>query len=106
MDERPLRDGLETTLKKVAKVIRKRVKAVRPPKVLEAPLKQSIEVVHNAVAFGSEIVHKKSGRKKSGARKARTKPTRARKTSARKTSTAKRGVKKTSRKRGAVKKSR
>ena len=85
MNDIPLRDELETTLKKVAKEIRKRVHRVKAPKSLETPLKQSIEAVHNAVVFGRDIVAKKSGRKKKRTRKTSTKKPSAKKANARKT---------------------
>jgi len=107
MNDIPLRDELETTLKKVATEIKKRVHRVKPPKSLETPLKQSLEAVHNAVVFGKEIVAKKSGRKKKRSRKTSTKKANAkkanaRKTSARKTSATKPGTKQ----RGAKRRSR
>jgi len=102
MKDIPLRDELETTLKKVAKEIRKRVHGVKTPKSLETPLKQSIEAVHNAVVFGKEMVAKKSGRKKKRTRKTSTKKANAKKTSARKTSATKPGTKQ----RGAKRRSR
>src|SRR6185312_10841583 len=100
MKDIPLRDELETTLKKVAKEIRKRVHGVKTPKSLETPLKQSIEAVHNAVVFGKEMVAKKSGRKTS------TKKANAKKTSARKTSATKPSSKPGTKQRGAKKRSR
>src|SRR6185312_15288948 len=93
MKDIPLRDELETTLKKVAKEIRKRVHGVKTPKSLETPLKQSIEAVHNAVVFGRDIVAKKSGRKKKRTRKTSTKKPSAKKASARKTTATKPGTK-------------
>jgi len=100
MKEHPLRDGLETTLKNVAKEITKRVKGVKPPKSLETPLKQSIEVVQHAVAFGSEIVGKKRSRKKTSRKK-----TSRKKHGAKKTSAKRRGATKCGRTRRAGKKS-
>jgi len=106
MKDIPLRDELETTLKKVAKEIRKRVHGVKTPKSLETPLKQSIEAVHNAVVFGKEMVAKKSGRKKKRTRKTSTKKANAKKTSARKTSATKPSSKPGTKQRGAKKRSR
>jgi hypothetical protein len=105
MKEHPLRDGLETTLKNVAKEITRRVRGVKPPKSLETPLKQSIEVVQHAVAFGSEMVGKRRSRKKTSRKKTSRKKTSRKKHGAKKTGAKRRGATKRGRTRRAGKKS-